>query len=171
MAYPQQTNIISLHNKSREMPTFSQAQGTTYCSLAINFMPSSRAPVTFEFKYCLTGAPWAFGSLGIRNPGSGCREPARELESPPLFVCLAGVPVRAGAAGLGAAGAGDYKQRSVQLEQGGGGAEGGRWREQWKARRSFQLRSRGNLLEPDLAPRRPFGHPPRPLTAAVRSLP
>ena len=75
-------------------------------------MPSSTAPVTLEFRYCLVGAPWSGASGGMVKPGSGCCDAARELVSCPLV--RSGVLVRAGA-GLAAlavvvgagAGAGD----------------------------------------------------------------
>lgn len=72
----------------------------TYFSLASNFIPSSKAPVTFVFKYRRVESPCKDASEGIVKPGSGCAEAALEP--------CAGVPVRPGA-GLGAkvAGAGD----------------------------------------------------------------
>lgn len=81
-------------------------------------MPSSTAPVTLEFRYCLVGAPWGGASGGMVKPGSGCCDAARELASCPLV--RSGVLVRAGA-GLAAlvvaigvgAGAGDCPGESM----------------------------------------------------------
>lgn len=50
----------------------------THCSFANIFMPSSNAPVTLEFRYCLAGAPWAGAFSGIFGPDSGCTEAALE---------------------------------------------------------------------------------------------
>lgn len=59
-------------------------------------MPSRRAPVTLEFKYWRTGAPWGGASAGMAKLGSGSCEVAREEVASPPLARRAGVPVRGG---------------------------------------------------------------------------
>lgn len=87
-------------SKAIETKAPSPMSDRTYWSFAICFIPSSRTPVTFPFKYFLVGAPCGGASLGMVGAGSGCCEVALEVESWPL-VFRTGVPVRRGA-GLGA---------------------------------------------------------------------
>lgn len=70
--------LFMLPRRSAVSTTLHQGGGATHCSFANIFMPSSNAPVTLEFKYCLAGAPCAGAFSGIFGPDSGCTEAALE---------------------------------------------------------------------------------------------